>query len=672
MENFLKAYKWTNRWEQSMTIFMETIKSVEKNQLAMLFDFSFKEVKILITRIVIVSMVILFSNIESTSQKHDYNWLFGLDSDDSTNPITGEDTMLWGATNFNFNNDPVRIYRDKNRYTDFLETNASYSTDDGKLFSYSNGHHIYAEDDNIIEGGDSTLYGAYWEHWVIKKEITGLDYDWLTGFKVPQSILYLPRPDDEKKVYMLNQFINFNPNTNKISGNGLHYSLIDTEGKDGKGLVIDKDVKILDTILCAGYVQATKHGNGRDWWITVLGYKLTKIYSILLDPDGFHLVHQDTFDIGWTGESVSGSPFAWSGNSVGQSVFTQDGSKYAMLLRNPWSEPNPFHIIVMDFDRCTGKFSTIKRAELTQGLQDVYYMGIALSPSGQYLYTGNGESMYQFDLTKPNLQISMRFLARYDGFLSIFDSQTQFYRWLLAPDGRLYGTAQAGSSHHMHVINFPDERVNESQLVQHAIRLPTSCPPGMPNFTNYRLGPLDSSPCDTLGIDNHPIAKYRYEPDTTDHLRIRFTDLSYFRPETWSWDFGDGSPRVSMRHPYHSYAALGTYNVCLTVSNENSSNTSCRTITIGTSSVDDGTSIEVADITFFPNPVQDNLLVTLGEYIPQHGKIVIFDISGRSVHTQRIYYGQNNVDMTGLVSGMYVLRISDGNVVIKEEKVVKI
>ncbi len=62
-----------------------------------------------------------------------------------------------------------------------------------------------------------------------------------------------------------------------------------------------------------------------------------------------------------------------------------------------------------------------------------------------------------------------------------------------------------------------------------------------------------------------------------------------------------------MRHPYHSYAASGTYNVCLTVSNENSSNTSCRTITIGTSSVDDGISAAVADITLFPNPVEDYL-----------------------------------------------------------------
>ncbi len=71
---------------------------------------------------------------------------------------------------------------------------------------------------------------------------------------------------------------------------------------------------------------------------------------------------------------------------------------------------------------------------------------------------------------------------------------------------------------------------------------------------NYRLSSLYRSLCDTLGLDNHPIAKYRYEPDTINHLMIRFTDLSYFRPETWSWDFGDGSPQENTRHPYRSYA----------------------------------------------------------------------------------------------------------------------
>jgi hypothetical protein len=155
-------------------------------------------------------------------------------------------------------------------------------------------------------------------------------------------------------------------------------------------------------------------------------------------------------------------------------------------------------------------------------------------------------------------------------------------------------------------------------------------PWNIPNFPYYRLGPLDGSSCDTLGIDNHPIAKYRYEADTSDHLRIRFTDLSYFRPEIWSWDYGDGSPKESIKSPYHSFQKNGTYQVCLTVSNENSSNTTCRTLTLGTSSTSEDIGSK-ADIHLFPNPVTDLLLITIGDYIPEHGQAELFDLKGQMV-----------------------------------------
>ncbi len=33
----------------------------------------------------------------------------------------------------------------------------------------------------------------------------------------------------------------------------------------------------------------------------------------------------------------------------------------------------------------------------------------------------------------------------------------------------------------------------------------------LPHFPNFRLGPVDGSPCATLGIDNHPLAGWRYD-----------------------------------------------------------------------------------------------------------------------------------------------------------------
>ncbi len=61
----------------------------------------------------------------------------------------------------------------------------------------------------------------------------------------------------------------------------------------------------------------------------------------------------------------------------------------------------------------------------------------------------------------------------------------------------------------------------------------------------------------------------------------------------------------------------------------------------------------------FPNPVQDYLLITLGEYVPAFGQVMIYDVTGRPVITQRIYYGQNSVDMSTLPAGMYVWKVMD-------------
>lgn len=48
-------------------------------------------------------------------------------------------------------------------------------------------------------------------------------------------------------------------------------------------------------------------------------------------------------------------------------------------------------------------------------------------------------------------------------------------------------------------------------------------------------------------------------------LTVHFTDLSTGGPREWAWNFGDGSPLNSQRHPTHTYAAAGAYTVTLTI-----------------------------------------------------------------------------------------------------------
>ncbi|MBK7808866.1 MAG: T9SS type A sorting domain-containing protein [Saprospiraceae bacterium] len=601
----------------------------------------------------VMASLILFCNI-SKAQVNDFHWLMGY-----SEIIPMPDTLKekYGTTRFDFNHDPVSIYRDDNILFSFSETNTSYADETGKLIAYSNGMNMYNRNNDIMEGGDSLVYGDYWELWNFKKYMPD-GSDWQAGLNIPQGNLILDYPGQNKKLAIIQDKTYPPPQFNGASS--LHLGLIDTEANDGLGKMTLKDSIFEYRKLNLGYIHAVKHANGRDWWVTSIDYNHRYIYVYLLSPKGIRFHHRHE-----TGYSSMRDAY-------GQSCFSPDGSVYAYVALHVLGED--YHLWVYDFDRCTGNFSHQKHTYIEKS-SFTTYRGMAISPNSRYLYAGSGYNLFQYDLSKEDLSASRTEVAVYDGFREYwsptFSVPTYFGRWQIAPDGKLYSCSSMGSTFHFHRIEFPDETGVDCQVTQHAIRLPTRIAFGLPNFPNYRLGPLDGSPCDTLGIDNHPIAKYRYEPDTIDHLRIRFTDLSYFRPQTWSWDFGDGSPKENIRHPYHSYVASGTYNVCLTVSNENSSNTSCRTITIGTSSSDD-VAVTPAGITLFPNPVQDYLLVTLGEYIPQRGQIMIYDISGRPVHTQRIYYGQNNVDMTHLATGMYVWKVMDGKVELRAGKVVKV
>ncbi len=585
-------------------------------------------------------------NVEMTqAQKNDYVWPMGSHGF-GTLEQTLEDSIskeFWPFS-LNFNNDPMQIdYFPKRRFV-FHATNGSYSRDDGSLFCYTNGMEIFGRNDTVIVGGDTICYNEYWDtnvHWMTGDR---------TGSNIFQGALFLPMESsaDEEILILLNAVFDYEPGV----VHSIWYTLIDEACNGGLGCVIKKDI-VLENKIYKNNIQACRHANGRDWWIIAISEDNVTYFTFLLDPSGIRLIHAQSIGK----ESL---PL-----SVGNGAFSQQGDKFGAVDGRYWDSTGV--VSIFDFDRCSGLlsnpfFDTLVIPEGSLG------QGAVFSPDGRWFYTNSMNNLYQYDIK--DLSKARFHLATYDGFRAGEIGSTQFGFWATGPDGRLYNISGSASADHMHIIDYPNEAGEACSFRQHALKIPNN-PWSCPNFPHYRLGPLDGSPCDTLGLDNNPIAKYRYEADSIDFLRLRFTDLSYFRPETWSWDFDDGSPRVSMQSPYHTFAQKGTYNVCLTVSNEISSNTVCRTITLGTSSSDD-LAVSRADISLFPNPVQDFLLVTLGEYVPAYGQIMIYDITGRPVITQRIYYGQNSVDMRSLQAGMYVWKVVDGTQVVREGKVVKI
>lgn len=86
--------------------------------------------------------------------------------------------------------------------------------------------------------------------------------------------------------------------------------------------------------------------------------------------------------------------------------------------------------------------------------------------------------------------------------------------------------------------------------------------------------------CQDLTVILSPVAAFSIAPG--DNGNFTFTDQSTNNPTTWSWDFGDGNSST-LQSPSHMYATLGTFNVCLTVTNEAGNNISCQSVEVSLS-----------------------------------------------------------------------------------------
>jgi hypothetical protein len=93
---------------------------------------------------------------------------------------------------------------------------------------------------------------------------------------------------------------------------------------------------------------------------------------------------------------------------------------------------------------------------------------------------------------------SMDTIGIYDGTITM--DNALFSTEQLAPDGKIYMSTGNGDTV-CHIINYPDLKGDSCNFIQHGIRLPSICV-AIPNFPNYRLGPLRGSPCDTLSTSN--------------------------------------------------------------------------------------------------------------------------------------------------------------------------
>jgi len=278
------------------------------------------------------------------------------------------------------------------------------------------------------------------------------------------------------------------------------------------------------------------------------------------------------------------------------------------------------------------------------------FSAMAWSADSRYIYCAENRRLLQFDASATNIGASLQVVAEAEPPVCPWGTGIGFME--LGPDGIIYSRPYNGQKC-LHRILHPERSGVDCQM-QHSYYQFDFPFASLPHFPNFRLGPIDGSACDTLGINNEPLAGWRY--DRTGGLGVDFTSVSWYEPTAWAWEFGDpvtGTNNFSdLKHPSHTFSAPGGYDVCLTVSNVYGSNTKCKKVWVSTVSAQEPGTGEMLKV--FPNPTTGELRWEGAENV---ATVRVYNMLGQLQLQQPA--NNQQINLTGLVDGLYWVQFLD-------------
>jgi Secretion system C-terminal sorting domain len=359
----------------------------------------------------------------------------------------------------------------------FWETNTHISDTLGNLLFYSNGIMIGDSTHHIMMGCDTLNPGYY-------ASINRTD----AGYEISQGILTLPFPNHTNLYYLFHTRI---PNNTAYAlAEGIYYTIVDMNGNNGLGEVVSLRNPIIQNSEFSPRITACRHANGRDWWIVIRALNTDAYATMLLSPQGVSSPVWHTALLPQNNYTAS--------SFYSQSCFSPDGTKFAYhtALGNAGN-----YITLYDFDRCNGSMSNPRFGMVNDSTGEA---GAAFSPNSKYLYFNTADRMFQVDVTNLIPFNHIDTVGVNDGFqypIGFVQIRTFFARQQLGDDGKIY-IRSIGTNHYMHTIEQPNIAGRACGFMQHNIRLLTANGFSLPLSPYFCLGPLDGSPCDTLGINN--------------------------------------------------------------------------------------------------------------------------------------------------------------------------
>ncbi len=572
--------------------------------------------------ILCISLFVAFAVLLPAQNKNDFIWLLG------TPPNPGISDPYYGGNNIDFSKgNPLIEYVD-------LALDMWYpsimSDENGHLSFYNNGCKIMNANHQLIENGGELNQGFIQNYYCEEPP------PW--GYPAYQGLLSLPYPGHEGEYFLFHTWVNEDYLTQLLL-----YTHIDMNANGGQGKVVLKNQQLRqDTFSRA--LTATRHANGRDWWVVAARDTSSIYYLYRLDPLGIHgpIIQQP--DDGW----IQGHTIAAS------NIFSPDGSKY---VRVGGDEPADFRIY--DFDRCSGTFFNPVTVHIPES--STYAPWACFSPNSRYLYVQNwGERLYQYDTWASDISASVQLVGVYDGFLGRHDLPTSFNSMTVGPDQRIYMSCGNGTNF-LHTIHKPNELGLACDFRQHDVELPAHFPFYLPNMPFYRLYNLPGSSCDTLGVQPPIVAFWRSEQDSSSaSTMMDFTDISYFQPTSWLWDFGDGAFSTE-QSPMHTYDAPGIYDVCLIACNmEGLCDTLCNEVNLKLVNTTNPSAAFPVEI--YPNPANDYIVIEYRD-APTLVNLRGYDMQGRELFHKSFdsSLGVERLDIRSLPPGFYYLTLRAGD-----------
>ncbi len=578
-------------------------------------------------------ILLILAAITLSAQKYDYNWYTGY--------VSSKDKYYfpYGIMHWQFNT---------------ASGNPMFTLDSFKNIEFErNLNNVSDRDGNFL----FNFNGGYLENYKNKPIPNGRlnSFDYLGQFSQMSVVLPSSNSDEYnifyKTAYVYGKFVG----SQNILASTININRL------SEGVVKSKAQIIASDTFHVKGINAVQHANGYDWWLLDFEELNASYYNILMR----NLIILNTTYLN------SGLYFH---NTINQLIFSPNGEYLAVSSAHPYVDSLEETISLFKFNRATGQLTALKYFKY---FDEVGYdvVGVAFSPNSKLLYISRKKEILQVDLSDSTL--STQVVAEYDGFVGNVTgnlvASTYFGFMQKAPDGRIYGTTSSTRQRYLFYINKPNIKGIACDVRQHAIEI--SLHANIPTFPNYRLGPIDGSESDSLGIDNIPVAEFRYDQDTMNYHSIDFTNLSWYEPEEFWWDWGDGS------QPYyttvwdtsiiHTYAKDGIYEVCLRAKNKNGESTKCKKINIGTTATKDEADNPLINITLSPNPMREILIIQVNDYLPEKMIMNLYDLQGNKITTKRLYEGSNIINTESLSSGVYVAEIIERNRIIKSEKIVK-